>query len=289
MRRWIKLSKGVIAGAALALGVTVTAAPLFAQPMPQPGQDPHAAPGGPRPVPGGRRAPSIVAPSDQTGPKHKGPGKDPRASEHALGAQGDPHAGDHGPGPINWVYGLIGEKDGVEPDILYRPKGMPVPFLANLINFAVVVFLGFKYGRKPLVEGLAKRKTDLMREIDEAARVKEAAEERLDEYQEKLDKLDDELVRIGKDYTEQGERDHERILREAKERRVRMVKDAQLLLEQESKAQRAALTEGTVVRAAQAAEQLVKARLSGEDQSRLADEFLKDMAAVSLSGARGAA
>ena len=37
----------------------------------------------------------------------------------------------------NWFYGFLGEKDGAEPSFLFRPKGMPVPFGAMLLNSAL--------------------------------------------------------------------------------------------------------------------------------------------------------
>ena len=258
------------AGLALVSALSVAA---FAQtnphgPLPPPPPGGHAVPAPPR----GHAAPGVGLPPNP----------------HAPAAHGAPdaHGGDdHAPGAINWYYGLLGEKDGVAPDLWNRPKGMPVPFLANLINVSVLIWLGLRYGKKPLEEGLKKRKIDLMREIDEAGKVKAEAKARLAEYEGKLAKIDEELARITKDYAEQGVRDKERIVREAKEKRARMKRDAELLVSQEGKAIEKALLEQTVTRATAAAESLVAHGLAAGDHDRLADEYLHAVARVGLGGA----
>jgi F-type H+-transporting ATPase subunit b len=207
-----------------------------------------------------------------------GPTAGPSDSHGAPSA--DAHGGEHHLGPINWAFGLLGEKEGVEPDLMTRRKGMPVPFLANLINFAVLAYLGVRFGGKPLTEGLKKRKQDIMRDIDEAGKTRAEAEDRLSEYEGKLAKIDDELTRIKREYAEQGGRDKDRILQEARERRARMKRDAEMLVEQEGKSLEKSMLEQTVARATSAAEDLIKQRLGGADQDRLADEYLKDVARV---------
>jgi F-type H+-transporting ATPase subunit b len=224
--------------------------------------------------------------------------RDPRNSPHTPVVDGhgkphDPHgsmvAGEHGGAhhellPINWTYGLFGEKEGVEASLFWRPKGMPVPFLANLINFGVLAFLAFRYGKKPLADGLQKRRDTLMQEIDEAAKVKGAAEKRLAEYKKKMKTLDSEVERIRKESAEEAKREEERIVREAKEKRERMRRDAQFLLEQEQKGLQQALLAKTVDQASAAAEKLLVQRLSAADQDRLAEDYLRDIGKNVQSG-----
>ena len=56
------------------------------------------------------------------------------------GAHGDAHAPTFD--DVNWFYGFLGEKEGVEPDLLWRPTGMPVP-LSKYVLFVT--------RRRPLV------------------------------------------------------------------------------------------------------------------------------------------
>jgi F-type H+-transporting ATPase subunit b len=226
-------------------------------------------------------------PGGRPGARPGGPGA-PGQDPHGGGAHGKPAEG-HGSGheaqPINWAYGLLGERDGVPPSLLYRPSGMPVPFLASVINFGALALLGVRFGRKPLREGLAKRRETLMREMDEAARLKREAEARLQSYQKRFDKVGDEVERIKTDYAAQARRDRERIVREAEEKRERMRRDAGFLLQQERKAAVERLTERTAEEAVRRAEALLRANVSEADQQRLADEYLRDVAGLA-GGAR---
>ena len=86
---------------------------------------------------------------------------------HGEAAHGAEHDENAPPPEINWWHGLLGEKAGREPDLFFRAPGEPPPYLASLINFAVLVFILVRYGRKPLAAWLAKRKESITREIEE--------------------------------------------------------------------------------------------------------------------------
>jgi F-type H+-transporting ATPase subunit b len=178
------------------------------------------------------------------------------------------------PPPINWWHGLLGEKSGVEPNLLYRSPGEPPPFLAALINFGVLVFILVRFGRKPLAAALLKRKETLTREIDDAQRLRREAEERLQQYESRLEKIGDELERVRREFREQGERDKERIVREANQRREQMHKDAELLLAQEGKQMRQDLLVEVVNEATRVAVDLLATRLTLGDHDRFAEAFL---------------
>jgi F-type H+-transporting ATPase subunit b len=195
------------------------------------------------------------------------------------------HGGGHGEHvpsfhDVNWYYGFLGEKADVEPDLLWRPKGMPVPFGALALNAAILYFLLFKYGRKPISDGLRQRKLGIMKGIEDAARMKAQAEERLAEYQKKLDEVDQEVARIRREMKESGQAERARILSEAKERRARMERDARTLMEQELKAARESLLRDTVRAAVKSAEVTLTAQIGDADQQRLAQEYLASVKAA---------
>ncbi|HVY31182.1 MAG TPA: ATP synthase F0 subunit B [Polyangiaceae bacterium] len=195
--------------------------------------------------------------------------------EHAAhGEHGAEH--DHAPtfDDVNWMYGFLGEKDDVEPSILWRPKGMPVPFGALALNAAILYLLLFKFGKKPISEALKSRKLGIMKGMEDAAKMKAEAEASLAKYQAKLDNIEDEITRIKQDMKEAGESESARILSEAKERRARMERDARTLVEQELKAARESLLRDTVRAAVKSAEQTLTAKIGDADQQRLADEYL---------------
>lgn len=219
---------------------------------------------------------AAAAPARAEGDDHSHQG-----DTHALGSDAhgaEAHGDAHGHAPtfddVNWYYGFLGEKAGVEPDLLWRPTGMPVPFGALALNAAVLYFLLFKYGRKPIGDALRQRKLGIMKGIDDAAKMKAQAEARLAEYQKKLDDIDSEVARIRREMKDSGEAERARILSEAKERRARMERDARTLIDQELKAARETLLRDTVRAAVKSAEATLATKIGDSDQQRLADEYL---------------
>jgi len=220
--------------------------------------------------------------------EHAAPGHDAApADHHAVVAAGDgheAHGDEHAPtfDDINWGYGFLGEKEGASPSLLWRPKGMPVPFGALALNAAILYWLLIKFGKKPISDALKARKLGIMKGMEEAARMKAEAEASLAKYKKQLDEIDSEVERIRREMKEQGESESARILSEAKERRERMERDARTLVEQERKAAREALLRDTVRAAVKTAEATLISKIADGDRQRLGDEFL---ASVKASGA----
>ncbi|HEX4340342.1 MAG TPA: ATP synthase F0 subunit B [Polyangiaceae bacterium] len=189
---------------------------------------------------------------------------------------------------FNWAYGFFGEKEGVEPSIAYRPKGMPAPFLANILNAAILFAIIVVAGKKPIAEGLRKRKERIVQGMEEAGRMKADAQKRLGEYEDKLKHLDSEIERIRTEMRQAAETERRRVLQEAKERRERMERDAHLLVEQESKAARETLSRETVQAAVRSAQDLIANSLSGADREKLSHEYFETLrrAPIQASGGR---
>lgn len=249
-----------------------------------PGFDPHA-PGGRRPMPG-RPAP-MPRPAQHQEEEHK-------AAHHCPG-----HGPDDPPPHMNLWRGIFmadmekSQRGGIW-SLLYRyenpkdpcdPKNEPPPFLASLINFGIVAFVLYRYGKKPLAEALVKRKQAIMADIDTATKLKEAAESRLDEYEEKLENMEDKLEEVRAEYKAQAEVEKKHLLAEAEERRVRMRRDAEFRIEQELKAARAELLREAVENAVAAAEDLVAKQIAAKDLDKMSADYLASIG-PSLSGVR---
>jgi len=187
---------------------------------------------------------------------------------------------------FNWFYGFVGEKDGVEPSLLFRPKGMPVPFGAMVLNSAILYWLLIRFAKKPIAEALKSRKSSILRGMEEAGKMKSDAEAALAEYEEKLANVDQEIHRVREEMRTSGQAERARILAEAKEKRTRLERDAALLIAQELKAARESLLGETVRSAMRSAEVTLRANITAADQSRLAEDYLAGMksAAAALRG-----
>jgi F-type H+-transporting ATPase subunit b len=214
---------------------------------------------------------------------HAEPEPEGAAAEHAEHGGHGGH--EEGETEFNWAYGFIGEKEGVEPSLAYRPKGMAPPFLANVINAAILFTIIVVAGKKPIALGLRKRKERIVQGMEEAGRMKAEAAARLAEYEEKLKHIDHEIERVRTEMRAAAESERRRVLTEAKERRERMERDARLLVEQETKAARETLSRETVVAAVKTAEDLIAKSLAPADHERMAVEYFDTLRRAHLGGA----
>jgi F-type H+-transporting ATPase subunit b len=158
------------------------------------------------------------------------------------------------------------------------PKNEPPPFLASVMNFGVLAYLLWRYGRKPLSDALVKRREAIMGEIDNATRLKEDAEARLEEYEEKFENIHEKLEELRAEFAALAEAEKKHILEEAEERRARMLRDAEFRIDQELKQARVDLLREAVEGAVGAAEQLLKARIGQPDHDKMADDYLATVA-----------
>lgn len=179
---------------------------------------------------------------------------------------------------MNWFYGWFGEREGVEPSIAFRPKGMPAPFGVWILDAVILYGFLIRVSKKPVQKALEQRKANIMRGMDEAAKMKRDAEVRLKEYESKLALIDEDVKRVRREMSEDAEAERTQILAEARTRRERMERDAHQLVEQELAAAREELTTELIHTAMKAAAQNLQARMRPEDQQRLADEFLAKIA-----------
>ncbi|MGC4067784.1 MAG: ATP synthase F0 subunit B [Polyangiaceae bacterium] len=224
--------------------------------------------------------------ADQAAAQEHASGHGEHASGHGEHASGHgEHAsghGEHAEAPpkfsdINWYYGFFGEEEGATPSFAVRPKGMPVPFLATLLNWGILVALIVAFARKQIPSALAKRKAQIVQGMEEASKMLAESKGRLAELEGKLAKIDSEIERIRTEMARAGELERERILQEAVERRVRMERDAQRLIETELDAARESLRRFVVEKALASAKAQIAQRLRGEDQQRMFDDALASM------------
>lgn len=192
----------------------------------------------------------------------------------AGGERGGHEGGHHGPGAINWTD--------------FSNKEQP-PFAAALINFAILVGIAVTFGKKPVAEALKARRAAVAKEIEEAAKMKAAAQERAQKYQASLDNLEEDLATTKASLVEAGKAEKDRIVKEAEEKAVRMRRDAEFRVEQETKQLKLDLTREAVEGAVTEAEALLASKLTAEDHARLAHEFLAELSKKPVLATQGGA
>ncbi len=167
--------------------------------------------------------------------------------------------------------------DGVQgPDDEPEEK-MSAPFVLMLVNFGLLLILLAKLGG-PAVRRMAETRSDqIKRALDEAGRLRQAAAEKLDEYSSKLSAAEAEMQAMLDNMRADAAAEKARILAAAEAQAQAMQRDAEQRIAAEIALARATLTREVAAAAAAAAEQLIRAKATPADHTRLVDSFVADV------------
>ena len=147
-------------------------------------------------------------------------------------------------------------------------------FLGTLFNFGVLLLIIGWAIRKKGNPALAARRAEVEKELAEAQRLRADAEARHMATATRLEKLDQEMLRIRADMIKAGEAERDRIVAQAEEKAARMRRDTSFLIEQQMKQLRKELTERAATAAVAAAQDLLRERTTDSDQEELAEAYL---------------
>ncbi len=156
-----------------------------------------------------------------------------------------------------------------------HPHGEFHSFILKVVNFAVLVFLVWKFSKKPISNALKNRSKAVAEKLEEAKKALEEAEKALMEYQERLKNLEEEMKRIKEKYIEEGKRERDRLIKEASIEVERIKKEAEKIIEDEMKKAEEILKGKGVQIALEMAREILKKNITEKDHKRLIDEFLE--------------
>ena len=155
----------------------------------------------------------------------------------------------------------------------------------------VVVLLGILIwaARRAVPAFVQERRDRIVKDIEEAQRMRQEAESKLAEYEDRLAHLEEEIARILAEARKAGEEERERILEDARRASERIRKDATARLEQES-ARIANDMRLQLVHASMAeAETAVASRLTDAHERRFVGEYIADLEKRRLDDGSGRA
>jgi F-type H+-transporting ATPase subunit b len=164
-----------------------------------------------------------------------------------------------------------GEKAEEEP--------MSPPFIFMLINFGLFLIILAKY-LAPAGTKAAEERHDLIKTaLDEAAKLREQAQQKLAEYEARIKNVDDEVKKIIDDIRAAADEDKKRILWNAERQATQMKRDAELRIAAEIEMARTQLAREVATAASQATEKLLREKVTTDDQRKLVGNFLSGMGA----------
>ena len=158
-------------------------------------------------------------------------------------------------------------------------KGWGATDTYRVMNFVVLALALFFLLRKPASQALGARIKGIKGQLEELEERKKDAEKELAEYNEKLSLLDQEAGKIVQSYIKQGNEAKARILKEAKSAAQKLEEQAKRNIEHEFKRAKFELQEDILEKSLLKAEEIIKNKITVEDQKKQIDEYLEKVVA----------
>jgi F0F1-type ATP synthase membrane subunit b/b' len=225
-----------------------------------------------------------------------GPGKSPTKDEHGQQEHGDPSEHfnffgspfEHSKKDV--VGGPYGDGENVNPATGERAPGeeepMSAPFIFMILNFAILLALLSKYGGPAARKLAAERHDQIKSALDEAAKLRKQAADKLAEYDAQLKALPDEISRLVADIRAGAEADKVRITEAAERQAAQLKREAEQHIAAAIELARAALTREVTAAAAAAAEKILRDKVTPADQQKLVGAFIGELQGAARKEAR---
>ncbi len=160
-----------------------------------------------------------------------------------------------------------------EPGII----NLNVTLLIQVVNFLILIALLSRFLFTPLKKFLVERAEGIERALAEARVAREAAAKAQEEYRAQILATQREAAALREQAQREVEADRQRQLKASRDEAQRMVDEARTAIELETKRARASLREEVVALSLAAAERLLGRSMTGEDQKRLAEQYVREL------------
>ncbi|HBR21443.1 MAG TPA: ATP synthase F0 subunit B, partial [Nitrospiraceae bacterium] len=147
-------------------------------------------------------------------------------------------------------------------------------YLWKIINFGILFFVLYKFGKKPLQSFLKQRTELIEKTLKEAQQAKELAQKALAEVEERLKARDREIGEIVSSAKESGEKEKARLIEEGSRMKEKIIEQARTNIEYEVKRAKETIMEEAAAIAIELAEKKLKEKLTKEEQLKLLEESL---------------
>ena len=147
-------------------------------------------------------------------------------------------------------------------------------YLWKIINFGILFFVLYKFGKKPLQSFLKQRTELIEKTLKEAQQAKELAQKALAEVEERLKARDREIGEIVSSAKESGEKEKARLIEEGSRMKEKILEQARTNIAYEVKKAKETIMEEASAIAIELAEKKLKEKLTKEEQLKLLEESL---------------
>lgn len=145
----------------------------------------------------------------------------------------------------------------------------------RLFNFLVLIGLLYWLLAKKIRGFLSSRREGIRTALADAEAAQQAAQQKFQEYEEKLAKATGEIEQIGAAIRAQGQAEKVRLIEEARKAAEKMREDTQARMEQEFHRASGELKTEAIRLAAQMAEELLKKQIRSEDHDAIVKDYIE--------------
>jgi len=149
-----------------------------------------------------------------------------------------------------------------------------------VINFAVILFILYKFGYDPVMNFLDSRSEEIANNISIAERNRSESEAILKEYQEKIAASRQEAQDIISRAVKAGEEERAAILAQSRDEAAALLENARQEIQRERDAALLALRQEVSDLAIMAAERILARNINQDDNKRLVDDFLNEVGEI---------
>lgn len=204
-------------------------------------------------------APAPAAATTPAAAEQHAPAATPPAAEHAQ------PAGEHA--QAEGEHAAEGEHDK-------SIGGMIMAMGWPLANFAVFIYVLYRFGNQPLKDYLASRSTSIRKELVDAAELKATATAQLVSIEQKLQALPGELTALRTRGAEEIKAEEQRIATQAAADRDRLLEQTRREIDLQVRLAKKDMVEHAANLSVQLATDRLKTEITPADQDRLVDRYL---------------
>ncbi|MFO7761706.1 MAG: F0F1 ATP synthase subunit B [Desulfobia sp.] len=173
---------------------------------------------------------------------------------------------------LSWASADAGNAHGDGHELVSVP--LLKDLLLRVINFALLVAILVKFGKKPVMGALHGRTQKIREEFEDLEAKRAEAEKEYKEYEARLASVDDELKDMVEKAVAQGQEAKERIMSEAEEAAENIKRQAEMAVQTEITEARRRLKNEIANQAAEMAEEIIRKNLKSADQEKLVRDSL---------------
>ena len=166
-------------------------------------------------------------------------------------------------------------------------EASPGLMIWTLVIFGITLFILKRYVFGPVGAAIEKRRADIAASIEEAERSRDEATSLLDDYKTRLTEARKEADKLRDQGRKEGERQGAELVNQAQTQRERVLADAEVQIDAQTRAAASGLRDDVVSLALMAAEKVSGQSLSDADHRRLIEQAIDeaDLSSVAADGA----